>query len=355
MSFSALLIANRGEIAIRIARAAADLQIRSVAVFSQDDAASLHTRVADEAVPLPGKGARGYLDVDAIIAAAKTAGATAIHPGYGFLAERADFAARCTSEGITFIGPEIEHLALFGDKSRARTAAKDSDVPILRGLDDAVSLETATAFFESLGQDGAMIIKAVAGGGGRGTRVVTEASEIEDAYNRCQSEAELSFGLPDVYVEEFIPRARHIEVQIVGDMHGNVTHLGDRECSVQRRYQKVVEVAPAPNLDEDLRREIVAAAIRFASNEDYTSLGTFEFLVDVSGRNSAQPFVFIEANARLQVEHTVTEEVTGVDLVETQIRLANGESLNDLGLADPDDFATARLCHSGPGEHGDHS
>ena len=338
MSFSALLIANRGEIAIRIARAAADLKIRSVAVFSQDDAASLHTRVADEAVPLPGKGARGYLDVDAIIAAAKTAGATAIHPGYGFLAERADFAARCASEGITFIGPAIEHLALFGDKSRARTAAKDSDVPILRGLDDAVSLETAAAFFESLGKDGAMIIKAVAGGGGRGTRVVTEASDLEEAYNRCQSEAELSFGLPDVYVEEFIPRARHIEVQIVGDMHGNVTHLGDRECSVQRRYQKVVEVAPAPNLDEDLRREIIAAAVRFAANEDYTSLGTFEFLVDVSGKDNPQPFVFIEANARLQVEHTVTEEVTGVDLVETQIRLANGESLSGLGLTDPDDF-----------------
>jgi acetyl/propionyl-CoA carboxylase alpha subunit/acetyl-CoA carboxylase carboxyltransferase component len=335
MSFSTLLIANRGEIAIRIARAAADLGLATVAVFTEDDATSLHTRVADTAHQLPGKGARGYLDVDAVIAAARATGADAIHPGYGFLAERADFADRCGAEGITFVGPAVEHLALFGDKSRARTAAADSDVPILRGLDDAVSLPAATDFFDSLGPEGAMIIKAVAGGGGRGTRVVTAREDIEDAYARCQSEAELSFGLPDVYVEEFIPRARHIEVQIIGDRNGQVTHLGDRECSIQRRYQKVVEIAPAPHLNDDLRNEIITAAIRFAGNENYLSLGTFEFLVDVTGRPAAAPFVFIEANARLQVEHTVTEEVTGVDLVQTQLRLAAGATLAELGLEDP--------------------
>ncbi len=335
MSFASLLVANRGEIAIRIIRAAEDLGLRTIAVHTGDDAECLHTRIADEAYQLPGKGARGYLDVEAMIEAARATGAEAIHPGYGFLSERADFAAACADAGIRFIGPETEHLALFGDKSRARTAAVDSDVPVLRGLDEAVSLETASDFFHSLGDGGAMIIKAVAGGGGRGTRVVMSADGIADAYQRCQSEAELAFGLPDVYVEEFIPRARHIEVQIIGDGHGNAAHLYERECSVQRRYQKVVEVAPAPNLDPALRDRIIDAAVRFAGNEDYLSLGTFEFLVDVSDREGVQPFVFIEANARLQVEHTVTEAVTGVDLVQAQIRLAQGESLADLGLTDP--------------------
>ncbi len=335
MPFSALLIANRGEIAIRIARAASDLGIESVAVYSEDDASSLHTRVADRAVALPGKGARAYLDIEAMIRAAQDAGCDAVHPGYGFLAERADFASACTAAGITFVGPDAEHLGLFGDKSRARAAARDSDVPVLPGIDDAVTLETATAFFDGLGPDGAMIIKAVAGGGGRGTRVVLDRSELEDAYNRCQSEAELSFGLPDVYVEAFIPRARHVEVQIIGDGKGGVAHLYERECSVQRRYQKVVEIAPAPHLDDGLRQDIINAALRLAGSEDYLSLGTFEFLVDVTGREGVQPFVFIEANARLQVEHTVTEAVTGIDLVQSQLRLAAGESLDALGVTDP--------------------
>ncbi len=335
MTFTSLLVANRGEIAIRILRAAEDLGLRSIAVHTADDAESLHTRIADETYELPGSGARGYLDIAAMIEAARITGAEAIHPGYGFLSERADFAAACAEAGICFVGPDTEHLALFGDKSRARTAAVDSDVPVLRGLDDAVSLESATAFFNSLGSDGAMIIKAVAGGGGRGTRVVTDSAGIAEAYQRCQSEAELAFGLPDVYVEEFIPRARHIEVQIIGDGKGNAAHLHERECSVQRRYQKVVEIAPAPHLDDDLRQSIIDAALRFARNEDYLSLGTFEFLVDVSERDNVQPFVFIEANARLQVEHTVTEAVTGVDLVQAQIRLAGGASLADLHLTDP--------------------
>lgn len=335
MSFSAILIANRGEIAIRIARAAADLGIRSVAVYSEDDASSLHTRIADDAVALAGAGAPAYLDADNVIAAAKTAGCDAIHPGYGFLSERADFAAQCAAEGITFIGPNENHLRLFGDKGAARTAAINAGVPVLAGINRPVTLAEATDFLKSQGPGGAIIIKAVAGGGGRGTRMVDQADALEEAYTRCQSEARAAFGLEDVYVEAFITRARHIEVQILGDQQGNVAHLSERECSVQRRNQKVVEIAPAPGLDATLRDKIIDAAVRFARNEGYTNLGTFEFLVDTSGREGAQPFVFIEANARLQVEHTVTEAVTGVDLVQSQIRLAAGESLDAIGLATP--------------------
>jgi acetyl/propionyl-CoA carboxylase alpha subunit/acetyl-CoA carboxylase carboxyltransferase component len=336
MSFTALLIANRGEIAIRIARAAADLGIKTIAVYSRDDADSLHTRIADEACQLDQSGARAYLDAEAIIKVAKSTGCDAIHPGYGFLAERADFARRCAEESITFIGPNVRHLELFGDKAQARDAAIAAGVPIPRGLDHAVSLEQATEFYNSLGPGGAMIIKAVAGGGGRGTRPVTDADDLENIFQRCQSEAKMSFGLADVYVEEFVPRARHIEVQIMGDMEGNVIHLGERECSLQRRYQKIVELAPAPGLDEELRTSIIESAVRFAEAQGYSNLGTFEFLVDDSGREDVSPFVFIEANARLQVEHTVTEEVTGVDLVQSQIQLAAGSSLADLGLTDPD-------------------
>ena len=324
-----LLIANRGEIAIRIARAAADLGIPTVAVFGDDDSRSLHLRVADETRKLPGQGAAVYLNADAIIAAAKDAGCTAIHPGYGFLAERADFAQACADSGLTFIGPDVRHLDLFGDKARARQAAVAAGVPVIRGLDHAVTLAEAQAFFASLRAGGAMIIKALAGGGGRGTRAVLSAGELDSAFTRCQSEAAAAFGRPEVYVEEFIPRARHIEVQIVGDRTGGIAHLGERECSIQRRFQKIVEIAPAPALDDDLRRQLIDAAVRFAQSVEYTNLGTFEFLLDASG---TQPFVFIEANARLQVEHTVTEAVTGVDLVQTQIRLAQGATLRDLGL-----------------------
>ncbi|MCA8928284.1 MAG: ATP-grasp domain-containing protein [Alphaproteobacteria bacterium] len=335
MPIARLLIANRGEIAIRIARAATDLGIGTVAVYAGDDAASLHTRVADEAVALPGNGAAAYLDIEAVIAAAREAGCDAIHPGYGFLAERADFARACTKAGLTFVGPSTDHLALFGDKARAREAAIAADVPVTKGLDHAVTLAEAKAFFATLGADGAMIIKAVAGGGGRGTRAVLAAADIEEAFARCQSEAKAAFGNPDVYVEEFIPRARHVEVQILGDRTGQVAHLGERECSVQRRYQKVVEIAPAPALHEEVRQAVIAAAVRFARSVGYGNLGTFEFLVDTTGRPDAPPFVFIEANARLQVEHTVTEQVTGVDIVQSQLRLAAGETLADLGLDDP--------------------
>ncbi|MBT6427261.1 MAG: carbamoyl-phosphate synthase large subunit, partial [Rhodospirillaceae bacterium] len=334
MSISAILIANRGEIAIRIARAAADLGLRTVAVYSEDDADSLHLRVADETQALSGLGAAAYLDMDGIITAARAADCDAVHPGYGFLAERGDFASKCAEAGLTYIGPGVAHLDLFGDKARARAAAVAADVPVLQGLDKAVTLEEATAFFEGQiggGAGGAMIIKAIAGGGGRGTRAVMAADEIAAAYDRCRSEAKAAFGRDEVYVEAFIPRARHIEVQILGDKTGVVAHLGERECSIQRRYQKIVEIAPAPGLDDGLRQQIIDAAVRFAESVEYTNLGTFEFLVDTTD----QSFVFIETNARLQVEHTVTEAVTGVDLVQSQIRLAGGATLAELGLDDP--------------------
>ncbi|MDQ8731833.1 carboxyl transferase domain-containing protein [Bradyrhizobium sp. LHD-71] len=332
MPVTKLLIANRGEIAIRVARAAADMGLPTVAVHSEDDAASLHVRLADAVQVLKGQGAAAYLDGEQVIAAAKAAGCDAIHPGYGFLAERADFAAACAAAGLTFVGPAVKHLDLFGDKARARQAAVAASVPVIRGIDRACTLDDAKSFFASLGPEASMIIKALAGGGGRGTRVVTSADEIEKTFARCASEARAAFGRDELYVEELIPRARHIEVQILGDRTGAVTHLSERECSVQRRFQKLVEIAPAPALDDKLRRAIVDAAVRLAKSVGYFNLGTFEFLVDVSGRKGAQVFAFIEANARLQVEHTVTEAVTGVDLVQAQIRLAQGATLKALGL-----------------------
>jgi acetyl/propionyl-CoA carboxylase alpha subunit len=336
LGFAGILIANRGEVAIRVARAATGLGVRSVAVFSEDDAASLHVRAADACHALAGRGARAYLDIDAIIAAAKATGCDAIHPGYGFLSEQADFARACEAAGITFIGPKPEHLELFGDKARARRAASALGIPVSRGLDHAVTLDEARDFFNSLGKDAAMMIKAVAGGGGRGARAVLDAGDLDSAYKRCRSEAKSAFGVDEVYVEAFLPRARHVEVQIVGDLAGHVNQLGERECSVQRRFQKVVEIAPSAGLEPEVRAGIIAAALRFAADVRYSSLGTFEFLVDASGRPGGSPFVFIEANARLQVEHTVTEAVTGVDLVQSQIRIASGDSLASLGLDDPE-------------------
>jgi len=333
MSVTKLLIANRGEIAIRIARAASDMGLPTVAVYSGDDAKSLHLRMADAAQSLPGVGAGAYLDADAVIAAAKSTGCDAIHPGYGFLAERPDFARQCAAAGLTFVGPDVTHLELFGDKTRARVAAAAASVPVIRGIDHAVTLDEARAFFAALGSGRAMIVKALAGGGGRGTRAVMSSDELDGAYQRCRSEANAAFGRDEVYVEEFLPRARHVEVQILGDRAGQIAHLGERECSIQRRFQKIVEIAPAPALDDGLRREIITAAVRFAKSVAYTNLGTFEFLVDVSGDAGAQPFVFIEANARLQVEHTVTEAVTGVDLVQTQIRLDAKAAVGPRGYA----------------------
>ena len=342
MALNSVLIANRGEIAIRIARAAADLGIHSVAVYSEDDAESLHTRVADEARALDGRGVAAYLDAERIVELTRTAGCDAVHPGYGFLAESADFAQRCTDAGLSFVGPTPEQLALFGDKGRARAAAAAAGVPTLRGLNHAVTLEEAGEFLAELRsgsgdstQSGAMMIKAVAGGGGRGTRALTDASKLASTFERCASEATAAFGNGDLYVEEFMPRARHIEVQILGDGSGAVAHLGERECSIQRRYQKLVEVAPAAGLDNDLRAAILDAAVNLAQSVDYANAGTFEFLVDVSDDAETGRFAFIETNARLQVEHTVTEQVTGVDIVQAQLRIAGGASLAALGLDDP--------------------
>ncbi len=332
MPIENLLVANRGEIAIRIMRAAADLGIRTVAVHSEDDARSLHTRKADAVRPLEGRGVAPYLDIDQIVAAAKRAGCDAVHPGYGFLAESPALARACEQAGLTWVGPRPETLDLFGTKTQARALAQDKDVPVVPGLSHAVNIEEAHAFFADLPEGAGMIIKAVAGGGGRGMRTIAEASEIDAAFERCASEAGQAFGDPSLYVERWVPRARHVEVQIAGDESGAVTHFGERDCSIQRRHQKLIEIAPAPNLAPDLRERITAAAVRLAKASGYHNLGTFEFIVD-AGDDADGEFWFIETNARLQVEHTVTEEVTGVDLVQLQLRLAAGESLADLGLS----------------------
>jgi acetyl/propionyl-CoA carboxylase alpha subunit len=333
MSFDRLLIANRGEIAIRLARAAAGLGLTSVAVYSEDDAASLHVRAADDAFALKGVGARAYLDGGAIIAAAKTAGCQAIHPGYGFLSENAGFARACAEAALRFIGPHPDALDLFGDKAQARALAARLGVPVAEGGAAPVSLEAALAFLDGLGPKGAMMIKAVAGGGGRGMRLVRAGEDVAGAYARCGSEAMAAFGDDAVYVERYIERARHIEVQVIGDGAGGLTHLWERDCSLQRRNQKLVEIAPAPFLPPALREALIEASLTLARAADYDSLGTFEFLVD--GDPAEGRFVFIEANARLQVEHTVTEEVTGVDLVQAQIRIARGETLAGMGLSEP--------------------
>ena len=333
-SVSKLLIANRGEIAIRVARAASDLGIGTVAVYSKDDAKSLHVHAADEAVELDGLGVPAYLSIDGLIDAAQSSGCDAVHPGYGFLAESADFARACRDAGITFVGPTPHLLDLFGDKVRARQAAREAGVPVIEGSDEAVTLQQALEFYESLGEDAAIMLKAVAGGGGRGSRAVTDINDLESAWERCVSEAQMAFGSGALYVEQLIPRARHIEVQVIGDLHGGVGHLWERECSVQRRFQKIVEIAPAPHLDPATRESIVEAAVRIARDVGYSSLGTFEFLLDAS-EHSGDRFYFLEANARLQVEHTVTEQVTGVDLVQSQLRAAQGSSIADLGLDDP--------------------
>jgi acetyl/propionyl-CoA carboxylase alpha subunit/acetyl-CoA carboxylase carboxyltransferase component len=329
---SRLLVANRGEIAIRVMRAAAELDIPTLAVYPEDDAGSLHTKKADEAVRLPGQGARAYLNIEAILEVAREHGCDALHPGYGFLSENAGLARRCGEVGIVFVGPRADTLELFGDKVRARSVAAEHGVPVLEGTSDATSLDDARAFFASLAEGEAMIIKAVAGGGGRGVRVVRSADEIEAAHERARSEARAAFGNPEVYLERFLPQARHIEVQIAGDASGEIAHFWERDCSLQRRHQKVVEFAPSPALPADTRARILQAAVRLGRESGYTSLGTFEFLVDAASGDDTS-FAFLEANARLQVEHTVTEEVTGVDLVQLQLQLAAGRTLADLGLA----------------------
>ncbi len=349
-----LLIANRGEIAVRIARAAAELGVPAVAAFSEDDAESLHASRADEAAALRGAGPAAYLDGEQSIRAATEHGCDAVHPGYGFLSENAGFARSCVEAGLTFVGPPPEALELFGDKARARALAEEHGVPVVPGISGAVSLERARAFFDGLPDGASMLIKAVGGGGGRGMRIVRTADEIEDAYRRATSEAGAAFGNDGVFVEQLLSAVRHVEVQIAADDSGAVTHFGDRDCSLQRRHQKLIEIAPAPALPDGLRAAMREAALTLAAAVGYRNLGTVEFLVETGEGAGAEPrFFFIEANARLQVEHTVTEEVFGVDLVHLQLELARGRLLADLGFGredapDPADRGAGR-AQTGPG------
>ncbi|MCP3987931.1 MAG: biotin/lipoyl-binding protein [Actinomycetia bacterium] len=330
MSVTKLLVANRGEIAIRVMRAARDLDIPTVAVASEDDVASLHTRVADETVVLGGRGVAAYLDIESIVGVAAETGCDAIHPGYGFLAENAALARACEAVGITFVGPTVEQLECFGDKVKARELARRLGVPLAVGTDGDTSLADAEAF---LAEHGPMMIKAVGGGGGRGVRPVRPGDDVASAYERSRSEAQAAFGLADVYVEQLMERARHVEIQIIGDGE-SVSHLGERECTLQRQNQKIVEVAPSPSIDEATRTALTDASIAMAGEVGYRSLGTWEFLVSADGSGGGPTTVaFMETNARLQVEHTVTEEVTGIDLVQSQLRVAAGATLGELGLA----------------------
>lgn len=326
--FKKILIANRSEIAVRLIRAAHDMDIDSVAIYALDDAQALHVRLAGSAVGLGETGPSAYLNMAKVIAIAQSQGCDAVHPGYGFLSERADFAQACADAGLVFIGPDPAHLQLFGDKARARELALACQVPLMPGLNHAVTLAQVQAFFAA--QQGAgVMIKAIGGGGGRGMRAVFKAEDLPEAYARCTSEARSAFGVEGVYVERLMRQARHVEIQVLGDGQA-VMHLGERECSVQRRFQKLIEIAPCPGLAPLIREQISQAALAMAAHCAYRSLGTFEFLVDTQA--SDLPWVFIEANPRLQVEHTVTEEVTGLDLVQLQIQVAAGLQFEAMGL-----------------------
>ncbi|GAB1260588.1 acetyl-CoA carboxylase family protein [Aurantivibrio plasticivorans] len=325
-----LLIANRGEIAIRIARTAADMNIKTVAIFSCDDATNLHVKRADESYALPGIGARAYLDMEAVIAAAKSTGADAIHPGYGFLSENAAFAQRVEDAGLIFVGPTPQAMSLLGDKIAAKQRAEELGVPTIPGTSENTSRAQAETFFSSLPVGASMVIKAVAGGGGRGMRVVNQLDDVADAWQRCRSEAEAAFGVADVYVERFLPAVRHIEVQILGDGQGACINFAERECTLQRRHQKLIEIAPSPSLTDIQRKALVDYAEKIANSVGYRSLGTFEFLFATDSEKDN--LFFIEANPRIQVEHTVTEEIFDTDLVRCQLAIANGKALADLSL-----------------------
>ena len=350
-----VLIANRGEIAVRIAKAAAGLGIESVSIHPPADRLALHTTATTTSHELAANGSNdpvaAYLDVDAVLAAAAATGCDCVHPGYGFLAERADVARRCAEAGLTFIGPSPEALGLFGDKVQARGLAASLGIPVVPGSDSTVATPgAAREAADAIGYP--VMLKAAAGGGGRGLRAVSGPDELAEAFARCQSEAEAAFGDGSVFVERLVNRPRHIEVQVLADDDGNVIHLHERDCSVQVRNQKVIEMAPAPNLDPAVREALVADAVRLAAGAGLRNAATVEFLVSPEeGRH-----YFIECNPRIQVEHTVTEVVTGIDLVETQFHLAGGASLASLGLgaqADvppPRGFAVqARVVATGPG------
>ena len=327
-----VLVANRGEIAIRVFRACNELGIRTIAIYSKEDTLSLHRNKADEAYLVgAGKSPIGaYLDIEDIIRIAHEHHVTAIHPGYGFLSENSTLAKRCKEEGIIFIGPNLEHLIMFGDKLNARKQAELADIPMIPGSKGKIeSINEVKTFADKYGYP--IIIKAVNGGGGRGMRMVHKAEELEDAYNRAKSEALKAFGSDEIYLEKYLENPKHIEVQIIGDTKGNLVHLFERDCSVQRRHQKLVEVAPAFSLKLEFRQEICAAAVKLMKNVNYISAGTVEFLVTPDGH-----FYFIEVNPRIQVEHTVTEMLTGIDIVQTQIRIAEGYSIHDDEVAIPE-------------------
>lgn len=333
--FRRLLIANRGEIAVRIARTAGDLGIETVGIYSEDDAACGHLRYTDFTHPLSGQGAPAYLDIEQTISLALEYQCDAIHPGYGFLSENSTFASRCQQEGLIFVGPGPDTIALFGDKTRARELARSCGVAVNIGTSGVATLEQTRTFFESLGPDAAIMIKAVAGGGGKGMRVVRKAGELEQAYQRCQSEALRAFGNADLFAERLIQRARHVEVQIISDGE-QVSHLWERECTLQRQGQKLVEVAPSASLGKRQRDHILDSATRMARQCSYSNIGTFEFLLDLDRAGHADEITFLEANPRIQVEHTVTEEILGLDLVQIQLELAAGRKLSELSLTQGD-------------------
>ncbi|MCC7003590.1 MAG: acetyl-CoA carboxylase biotin carboxylase subunit [Gemmatimonadaceae bacterium] len=317
--FKKVLIANRGEIALRVVRACRELGVETVAVYSEADRESLHVRFADDDVCIgPAPARESYLRIPRLIAAAEITGADAIHPGYGFLAENAEFAATCVASGITFIGPTPHQIRTMGDKSAARAAMIANDVPVVPGSPGPVEdVDEALAIAEKMGFP--VIIKASAGGGGKGMRVARDADDFARSFQLARSEALSAFGNGSVYVEKYLERPRHVEFQILGDTHGNVIHLGERDCSVQRRHQKLVEEAPCPVMTPDLRKRMGAAAVKGAKAIDYVGAGTIEMLLDEDGS-----FYFMEMNTRIQVEHPVTEMITGVDLVKEQIRVAAG-------------------------------
>ena len=323
--FQKILVANRGEIALRVICACKELGISTVAVYSEADRNSLHVRFADEAVCIgPPRSSESYLNIPQVISAAEITNVDAIHPGYGFLSENANFAKVCEASEITFIGPRPEVIEMMGEKDRARREVKTAGLPTIPGSDGVIEGE------EQLAKEAAhigypLIIKASAGGGGRGMRVVRNQTELLTAYQTARSEAQQAFGTPDVYAEKFLEHPRHIEFQVLGDQHGKVIHLGERECSVQRRHQKLVEESPSPVLDAKRRKDLGAKVVKALTEIGYTNAGTVEFLMDEAGNLN-----FIEVNARVQVEHPVTEFVTGIDIVKSQIRIAQGEPLSEI-------------------------
>jgi acetyl-CoA carboxylase biotin carboxylase subunit len=325
--FQRVLVANRGEIAVRVIRALHELGIEAVTVYSTADEGALHVRLADRAVKIgPPPAAQSYLSMPAIVAAAKTTGCEAVHPGYGFLSENADFVRACEENDLVFIGPPADVMERMGDKAQAKLEMRAAGVPLVPGTDGTASLEEARAAADELGYP--VLLKAAAGGGGRGMRLVTAPDELDGAYSRASAEAEAAFSDGTLYVEKAITPARHVEIQVMCDAHGNVLTCGERECSIQRRHQKLIEESPSPALDAELREAMEAAAERACVHIGYQNAGTFEFLVGPDGS-----FSFIELNARLQVEHPVTELVTSMDLVRTQLRVAAGEALEHGGRA----------------------